>query len=80
VARGKAPAPARAGLAGARYALSRQFHMDVARALGDYDQRALTPLRLSIEYLMLPWWKRLFAKRPDVRDLYWYETVPDEEA
>lgn len=52
-------------------ALRIQFAQDAARSLSEYHIQFVVPAIELLRYLTLPWWKRLFTKRPDV-DPFWY--------
>ena len=45
-------------------ALARRFAMDSARTLGEYHVQFVEPVAKMVEYLSLPWWKRLVTKKP----------------
>ena len=61
------------------HSLAAGFGQDVTSALGYYDERSIEPIRELCDYWMLPWWKRLFTRRPDV-NLRWYrEAKPAPE-
>lgn len=75
--------PRRNGLKRAAHAVRREVAHDGASALSHalylYDEAALRPMRACVEYLMLPWWKRLLTPRPDVANLDWYRPPsPDQ--
>lgn len=54
------------------HSLAAGFGADVTSAIGYYDERAVEPMRVLLEFYTLPWWKRLF-RRPPIVKLRWYE-------
>lgn len=47
-------------------ALRIQFASDAREALAQYHTMFVAPVAQAVEYMMLPWWKKLVTKKPDI--------------